>query len=389
MIRNTETNFVLLPFHQFMEYDFIDLSSGSITLALAVILLCLKMPSDSQWRAMRRMLRLLSVCYFCIGVSNLITGCIGVSKSDNTEIGIAILLIALFQALFLTATCMVFVSPNSVKVKWLTVNTLLCTTVCAASIYALMQFDGATQVVWAVDTVLYIIQLVYYCILFKRCYTSCVKALEENYDDDMSDGLRWIRNCFLGALSVGISALLFGIFRWGGTMYSIFTCVYTLYYVYLVACVINYRIKAGYIVKVVATENTEITEAEEQPTTAVQHEKESAEEMAYDEHHLHQAIEEWVRERKFVKNDQTVEEIAHELGTTHTVLKWYFTNRMHTTFRTWRIALRIEEAQRLLRDEKVPVTTVHKMVGVADKSNFHKQFRQITGMTPREFAECH
>ena len=229
----------------------------------------------------------------------------------------------------------------------------------------------------------------YYCILFKRCYTSCVRTLEENYDDDMSDGLRWIRNCFLGALSVGISALLFGIFRWGGTMYSIFTCVYTLYYVYLVACVINYRIKAGYIVKVVATENTEVTEAEEQPTTAAQPEKESAEEMACDEQNLHQALEEWVRERKFVKNDQTVEEIAQELGTTHTVLKWYFTNRMHTTVRTWRIALRIEEAQRLRRDEKVPVTTVHKMVGVADKSNFHKQFRQVTAMTPREFAECH
>ena len=62
---------------------------------------------------------------------------------------------------------------------------------------------------------------------------------------------------------------------------------------------------------------------------------------------------------------------------------------MQTTFRTWRIALRIEEAKRLLREEKVPVATVHKMVGVADKSNFHKQFRQVTGMTPREFAECH
>ena len=137
-----------------MEHDIIDLSSGSITLALAVILLCLKMPSDSQWRAMRRMLRLLSVCYFCIGVSNLITGCIGVSKSDNTEIGIAILLIALFQALFLTATCMAFVSPNSVKVKWLTVNILTCAAVCAVSIYALLRFDGVLHMVWGVDTVL-------------------------------------------------------------------------------------------------------------------------------------------------------------------------------------------------------------------------------------------
>ena len=57
-----------------MEHDIIDLSSGSITLALAVILLCLKMPSDSQWTAMRRMLRLLPVCSFRIGASNPLTG---------------------------------------------------------------------------------------------------------------------------------------------------------------------------------------------------------------------------------------------------------------------------------------------------------------------------
>ena len=91
--------------------------------------------------------------------------------------------------------------------------------------------------------------------------------------------------------------------------------------------------------------------------------------------------------KQYVKNDQTVEEIACELGTTHTVLKWYFTNRMHTSFRTWRISLRIQEAQRLMCEEKVAASAVHKMVGVADKSNFHKQFRQVTGVTPKEYAE--
>lgn len=40
-----------------------------------------------------------------------------------------------------------------------------------------------------------------------------------------------------------------------------------------------------------------------------------------------------------------------------------------------------------MREEKVAASVVHKMVGVADKSNFHKQFRQVTGFTPKEYAE--
>ena len=79
----------------------------------------------------------------------------------------------------------------------------------------------------------------------------------------------------------------------------------------------------------------------------------SPKESHFDEQNLRDAIEKWVSDKQYVKNDQTVEEIAYELGTTHTVLKWYFTNRMHTTFRTWRISLRIQEAKRLMREEKV------------------------------------
>ena len=67
------------------------------------------------------------------------------------------------------------------------------------------------------------------------------------------------------------------------------------------------------------------------------------------------------------------------------MLKWYFTNRLHTTFRTWRLTLRVEEAKRLLRDEDAPTSSVHTMVGVSDKSNFHKQFCKLVGMTPREY----
>lgn len=49
--------------------------------------------------------------------------------------------------------------------------------------------------------------------------------MEISYDEDMRGDLRFVKNCFLGALSVGISALVFVVFRLGNLCYSIFTCL--------------------------------------------------------------------------------------------------------------------------------------------------------------------
>lgn len=371
-----------------MGFNLIDISSGVITLALAAVLLCLRMPHDKRWKALRRTIKLLAVCYLCMGISNLITGQMGVSEAENTQIGISIVMVSMFQALFFTATCLAFVSPGKVGIRWLSANLLAATAACLCFIFFLIRCEWATNVVWGAVIAVYAGQLVYYCRLFRKSYKKCIKTLEDNYDDELAGGLRWIRNCFLGALTVGVSALLFALFKCGGVMYAIFTSVYTVYYVYLVVCVINYRIDAGYIVKVVASEEAEAEDNNQAQEPPKEEPKDAAaSDTSFDEESLKAAIEKWVEEKKFVKNDQTVEEIAHELGTTHAVLKWYFTNRMHTNFRTWRIALRIDEAQRLLKDGSVATATVHKMVGIADKSNFHKQFRQAIGMTPKEYAE--
>ena len=233
---------------------------------------------------------------------------------------------------------------------------------------------------WA-GIVVYVISLVYYCLLFKRSYEQSLKLLEISYDEDMRGDLRFVKNCFLGALSVGISALVFVVFRLGNLCYSIFTCLYTLYYIYLAICVINYRIRAGYILKVVTTDKAPEEPAEE----VVENIPEDSAQVA--ENELAEALERWVDKKHYTRNDLTVEEIAAELGTTQVMLRWYFTNRVGTTFRTWRQSLRLTEAKRLLRYEDVPTSTVHILAGVADKSNFHKLFRREVGMTPQEYRD--
>lgn len=139
-----------------MVFKIVDISSGAITLALAAILIYLKMPQDIRWKAMRRMLSLLSLCYICMGVSNLITGLTGVSEAENAEMCIAVLLVSFFQALFFTATCLAFVAPSKVGVRWLTANVAAASSVCIVTIYALIRREWAINYIWVIDILLYI-----------------------------------------------------------------------------------------------------------------------------------------------------------------------------------------------------------------------------------------
>lgn len=366
-----------------MVNSLFDIASASVTLAMAAVIACVRMPHDGRWRAMRRMNRLLFVCYLCISLSNIASGLADVGDGDTQTTCMAMLLVSMFQALLFTATCVTFVAPARASVRWLTANVAVITLVCAVTVYAFACDAAAYRWLHLADIVVYVVQLAYYCRLFWTCYDDCRRELEESYDEEQSGRLRWIRSCFLGALAVGLSALLFVVCRCGNTEYVVFTCVYTLYYVYLGICVVNYRIGAGYIVKVVAAETAMQAAA---PVLAADDGKAGVLSPS-DEAALCASIARWVGGRRFVGNDQTVEEIAGELGTTHAALKWYFTNRLHTNFRTWRIGLRIAEAQRLIKEEGASTATVHRMVGVADKSNFHKQFRQATGMTPKEYKD--
>jgi AraC-like DNA-binding protein len=51
----------------------------------------------------------------------------------------------------------------------------------------------------------------------------------------------------------------------------------------------------------------------------------------------------------------------------------------------WINGLRIDYAQQLLRNTTLPVTEVMLEAGFATKSNFHREFLRISGMTPTDY----
>jgi AraC-like DNA-binding protein len=57
-------------------------------------------------------------------------------------------------------------------------------------------------------------------------------------------------------------------------------------------------------------------------------------------------------------------------------------------FRTWRTGLRIEEAKRLLLENKeASINIIAEASGFSDKSNFHRQFVKIVGCSPKDWRD--
>ena len=102
-----------------------------------------------------------------------------------------------------------------------------------------------------------------------------------------------------------------------------------------------------------------------------------------------QRIQQWIYDRKWAEN-VPAGQVAEELGVSLDELSQYFRGLCGQSFVQWRKSTRIEEAKMLLVTEyDMPTALIGESVGLIDKSNFRRQFRQLTGMTPAEWRLKH
>jgi AraC-like DNA-binding protein len=83
----------------------------------------------------------------------------------------------------------------------------------------------------------------------------------------------------------------------------------------------------------------------------------------------------------------TVEDVAEAVGTSPTSLHRMFREIVGRPPIDYLIHLRIEKAAQLLRRGGLRVGEVSGAVGFNDSNYFARQFRSVTGRTPREYAK--
>lgn len=97
----------------------------------------------------------------------------------------------------------------------------------------------------------------------------------------------------------------------------------------------------------------------------------------------------WIEEKRWLE-DASMQEVADRIGISRNSLSNYFILNTGKPFLRWRKEMRIEEAKKLLLKEKdLPTGIIGEAVGINDKSNFKRQFREVTGYTPAQWRLKH
>ena len=241
----------------------------------------------------------------------------------------------------------------------------------------------------------FLVQSVTYIVYFDKAYKQSLKELENYYDEDESHKIKWVRFCYIISMLTNIFILVYLCLYWflayKLAIAALYTVWYLLYMLYMTSNFISFigshkLVLDAFAHRALTGQDRRQRRVERKAARSVEtgevsiNDKEAA--------RLERALQKWVDEKNYRKYDKSREEIADELKTSKEFLHHYFLNRLGVDFKTWRTQLRIEDAKKmLLEDRKISTNLVGEMCGFSDRSNFHRQFVKIVGCSPREWRE--
>ena len=242
----------------------------------------------------------------------------------------------------------------------------------------------------------FLIQSITYIVYFHRAYRQSVKDLENYYDEEDGHKIRWVRFCYIIAMLTNLFFLVYLLMYWlldyRMEVAALYTIWYLLYMLYLTSNFISFVGSHKLVLDAFAHNvlSGQIFQQMAQSKKGKYKDVISEQAMNVDKKFaaLDKSIENWIAQKMYCEYDKTRDQIAQELNTTKDVLNLYFATRIGVDFRTWRTALRIEEAKKqLLENRSASINMISEASGFSDKSNFHRQFVKIVGCSPRQWRE--
>ena len=350
----------------------LSITSSTIIGTAAVFLALTRIPRGGKWASVSRARWILFATFAILAVS----GYFKVSDENPTLLSLTTLCVGSYQALLFTYTASVLISPGGVSRRRF--STVLAAVTAAVALLAatLVWFPGEFHIAWPAAVAAYCVQLCIHTVSFRDLSRTAQARLESFYDENVDHYLRPVKALFYSALGVGIFALVFAIVPLRNLAYNIFVAFYTIYYLWVASSVTNYSVTGDFFIRAGA-----------QPKNAKPEKPVDVSPEGYMPQ-LRIELNNWVKRRGYLRMETSTDKIAEELGVTRLQLSAYFKYVHHTSFRSWRMALRLQYAQELIRNDKsLKISHLYGMVGFNDRSNFHNEFRKYTGMSPQTYRD--
>ena len=249
---------------------------------------------------------------------------------------------------------------------------------------------------WAIligSVILYIVNCLIHIVLFHRTYLRSVQKIEQYYDEEENNKMKWIRFCYVMMMLTQMFVLVYMLLPRG--FMKVYTIWYALFMLYFSANFISFLGSNKLLLDAFAYKTLsgqEIIQRIERRKRMKKGAKDSqpleSQLTEQEMNKIDRSLVKWVKEKRFRAYDKTREEIAKELNTSKEMLHMFFVTRMNVDFKTWRTRLRIEEAKNLLLESpEMSINIVAELSGFSDRSNFHRQFTKIVGCSPKQWRE--
>ncbi|MEY8591174.1 helix-turn-helix domain-containing protein [Butyricimonas hominis] len=360
-----------------VTYKFLMGTSAFVIAILGVMLAATAIQPENGLEKLRKARNILVPSYFVLALLSMVCCFTGYDRRVEPA---STLFVASFQALLFTMSMLVFIRPN--VVRWgIVLRQAGGITVAGIILFvALFCFADYYWGLFYAAIVAYIIQLVIYTRLFMLVYRRTVREVEDYYDNDEEYRLSWIKTGFYSALVVGVMAIPVLFFT---ALYKYFVPLYVLYYSFMVMWFVNYYRRMKFAMPVITIV----------PLAAAESVKKSDGEVAVadaagKERLLKEKLQKYIDEKEYCRKDISSDRVADSFGVSLSFFRQYMKTCHGMDFRSWRKELRLREATRLFDEHaEYGIDEVCEKVGYNNCSNFNRDFKQMTGITPKCYRE--
>ena len=367
---------------------------GTLTsLILGLLLLLIKVPGTAYYKKIANTKNTIAVCYLICSVLFFATlRYSGISDYDVFS-SLMMFVITATASVVLSYSLITLLEPGDFDHDKFYLN---------VGAVAVMSFILAKSFWWeggfakvavmSVSLFLFIIQCLGHIVKFRKTYRKSVKQLEMYYDEEEDTKIRWIKFCYIIMMLTQTFILVYMLLPRG--MMKVYTLFYSLFMLYFSANFISFLGSHKLLLDAFAHK----TLSGKELIDMIHERKDMKGKKALKKKspgfndaefkRIEKSLEIWVKEKRYREYDKSREDIAKELRTSKESLHMYFTTVKKIDFRTWRTELRIEDAKKLLLEDKTTsINIIGEMAGFSDRANFYRQFVKIVGCSPREWRE--
>ncbi len=237
----------------------------------------------------------------------------------------------------------------------------------------------ALRIAEYVCSVIYLVQQGYYFYLHLHAYHRMQRAVEEYYDRERNDLLRWMGFSIIVLASF---ALIVPIIMFAPDFILIPFAILSFFMIYYTA--------SSFYAYGISLDTQRVEEAENSlQTDAEEEEQEAGTGLSEGEkRRIEKASREWVEAGGYLKPNLTLTSVADEMHLQRYLLKAWLRKTEYGKLSSWINYLRTEEAKRLMAEHpEWSLDIVSEHCGFSSRQYFHKIFHEQMGITPTSFQE--